>query len=71
MHIFGFVIPMYIDENVCRCLHFVDSTSKDTSEGPQELFRIYHITPEIQNFTPWSYPQQDISIGESFCRSVS
>jgi hypothetical protein len=66
MPIFGFVIPMYRDENVCRFLHFVDSTSKGTSEGPQELFKIYHITPEIQNFTPWFHPNKTFQLLNHF-----
>jgi hypothetical protein len=64
--VFGSVISLDRFKSICRFLHFVDNTSKDTSEGQQKLFKIYpimrHLNLKFQNLY---LPQQDVSVDES------
>jgi hypothetical protein len=66
MPVFGSVISLDRFESISRFLHFINNTSKDTSEAQQKLFKIYpitrHLNLKLQNLY---LPKQDISVDES------
>jgi hypothetical protein len=66
MPIFGFVTSYYRFESICRFLHFIDNTSKDTFKGPNKLFKLCPISTHLNSkFQTLYLPKQDISIDES------
>ena len=64
--VFGSVIALDRFEIICRFPHFISKVSKDASEGPQNLFKIYptirHLNSKFQDLY---LPQQDTSADES------
>jgi hypothetical protein len=53
-------------ELICRFLHFIDSETISTFEGPQKLFKIFPVTLHLNSKLQELYlPNQDISVHES------
>jgi hypothetical protein len=63
MPFFGSVISLDRFGSICRFLHFIDNTFKDTYEGPQKLFKIYPIIGHlIQNSSLSTYPNNTFQL---------
>jgi hypothetical protein len=63
VQVFGSVISMERFESICRFLHFIDDTSKDTSGRPQKLFKIYLVISHINSkFRTLYLAEQEISV---------
>jgi hypothetical protein len=63
---FGDIIARYRQELQCKFLHFSDSKSQNTNQGPPKLFKIFSIISHLSNkFYILYFPYQNISVDES------
>jgi hypothetical protein len=46
--VLGSVISMGLFESSCKCMHFNNNASKDTSLGPPRLFKIYPVMSYVK-----------------------
>jgi hypothetical protein len=64
--VFGSVIALDRFEIICRFLHFIDNIFNNTSEGPQNLFKIYPTIRHLNSkFQALCLPKQDMSVDKS------